>query len=218
MEILRIKQAWQGTTRAFPPRARPEPAPPPVRPDHAYYRKLIYLKNDKRIMVRFLEPRDRQDLITLFQRARDEDLRFFKHDLRNLKLLNHWLDHLDQQRLLPLVAIDLEDKQLIAAVTLLKGKHSAQHIGEIKLFISQAFRGVGLGSRLLDELIHLAIQEKLCWLKAEVVADQKHVIKALRSKGFQIRATLEDFFVRKDGVTHDVVLMMRSVISAPAEF
>ena len=218
MEILRIKQAWQGTVRALPARARPEPAAPPVRSDHAYYRKLIYLKNDKRIMVRFMESRDRQDLIALFQRARDEDLRFLKHDLRNLKLLNYWLDHLDYQRLLPLVAIDLEDNQLIAAATLLRGKHSAEHIGEIKLFISQAFRGVGLGSRLLDELIHLATQEGLCWLKAEVVADQKHVIKALRSKGFQIRATLEDFFIRKDGVTHDVVLMMRSVISAPAEF
>lgn len=198
--------------------SRRQPAVSPVRSDPTYYRKLIYLQNNRRVMLRPLHSGDRQDLISLFQRAADEDLRFFRHDLRNLRLLNYWFDHIDYSRLLPLAALDLDENWLIAAATLLKGKHSASHIGEIKLFISKPFRGLGLGSNMLDELIYLAAQEGLCWLKAEVVADQKQVIKALRGKGFQIRATLEDFFIRKDGVTHDVVLMMRSLMDAPEEF
>jgi hypothetical protein len=44
-----------------------------------------------------------------------------------------------------------------------------------------------------------------------VLAEHKKVIKAFRTKGFEIKATLEDYFIRKDGVTHDVVLMMRHV-------
>jgi RimJ/RimL family protein N-acetyltransferase len=64
---------------------------------------------------------------------------------------------------------------------------------------------------MLDELILLANREKFHWLKAEVVTDQKQMIKALRNKGFQIRATLEDFFIRPDGETYDVVLMMLSL-------
>jgi RimJ/RimL family protein N-acetyltransferase len=113
--------------------------------------------------------------------------------------------------LLPLGAIDLENNQLIAAGTLLRGKHTANHIGEINLFIAKPFRNLGLGSTLLDELMLLGAQENLHWIKAEVVADQKQMIRALRNKGFQIRANLEDFFMRKDGVTHDMVLMMRAL-------
>jgi L-amino acid N-acyltransferase YncA len=210
--------SWKRADRVYPEKGVQAPTAILARSEHAYYRKLIYLKNDKRIMLRFLNGGDRQDLISLFQEASDEDLRFFKHDLKNLKLLNHWLDHIHSPRLLALVAVDLENNQLVAAVTLLRGKYSAKHIGEIKIFISKPFRNLGLGSRMLDELIHMAAQENLHWLKAEVIADQKHVIQAFRSKGFQTRATLEDFFIRKDGVTHDMVLMMRSVMDLAKEF
>lgn len=162
-------------------------------------------------MLRFLQEGDRRDLISLFQTASNEDLRFCKHDLKDLTMLNHWLDHIHSPRLLPLVAVDLEDNQLIAAATLLRGKHAANHIGEIKLFIAKPFRNIGLGSKILDELMLLATQEKLHWMMAEVVTDQKQMIKALRDKGFQIKVILEDFFMRKDGVTHDIALMMRAV-------
>ena len=162
-------------------------------------------------MLRLLTEENRQDLISLFQKASDEDFRFCKHDLKDMNLLNHWLDHIDSPRLLPLGAVDLENNQLIAAGTLLRGKHTASHIGEIKLFIAKPFRNLGLGSTLIDELMLLAAQEDLHWIKAEVVVDQKQMIRALRNKGFQIRANLDDFFMRKDGMTHDVALMMRAL-------
>ena len=176
--------------------------------DYAFYRRLIHLKDGKRLMLRFLMESDRQNLIDLFQKASCEDLWFFKYDLKNRSLLNYWLNHLDYRRVLPLVAINLEDNQLVAAAALWRGKRTAQHIGEIKIFISRPLRNLGLGSKIIDELIRLANQEKLHWLKAELVADQKQLIKALQNKGFQIRATLEDFFMRQDGKTHDVLWMM----------
>jgi RimJ/RimL family protein N-acetyltransferase len=185
--------------------------------DYSFYRKFVPLKNQKRVMLRFLNEGDRRDLVSLFQNASDEDLRFCKHDLKDLNMLNHWLDHINSPRLLPLVAVDLESNQLIAAGTLLRGKHTADHIGEVNLFIAKPFRNLGLGSTLLDELMLLAAQENLHWIKAEVVTDQKQMIRALRNRGFQIRANLEDFFMRKDGMTHDMVLMMRALNMEPDE-
>jgi len=182
-----------------------------VRSDYSFYRKFVPLKNQKRVMLRFLGEQNRQDLISLFQNASAEDLRYCQHDLKDVKLLSRWLDHINSPRLLPLGAVDLENNQLIAAGTLLRGKHTARHVGEIKLFIARHFRNLGVGSILLDELMLLAARENLHWIKAEVVVDQKITIRALRNKGFQIRANLEDFFLRKDGVTHDLVLMMRAL-------
>jgi RimJ/RimL family protein N-acetyltransferase len=179
--------------------------------NYVAYRKFVTLKNGKRVMFRFLNDQDREGLIQLFQEAPEEDTRFLKQDVKNQKLVNYWVDHIDYRKVLPLVAVDLETNHLIADATLHRGKHAAKHIGEVRIFVSRSFRNLGLGSLMLDELIHLAFQENLVLLKAEVLADHKKVIKAFRAKGFDIKATLDDYFIRKDGVIHDVVLMMRYV-------
>jgi RimJ/RimL family protein N-acetyltransferase len=115
--------------------------------------------------------------------------------------------------------VDLETNRIIADATLHRGKHAAKHIGEIRIFVSRPYRNLGLGSLMLEEALNLALQENLMWLKAEIIAEHKKVIKAFRAKGFEPKCLLDDYFVRKDGVTHDVVLMMRPVVKRDeAEF
>ncbi len=187
--------------------------------NYVAYRKFINLKNGKRIMFRFLNDQDREALIKLFQEAPEEDTRFLKQDVKDLKMVNYWLDHINYRKVLPLVAVDLEDNRIIADATLHRGKHAAKHIGEVRIFVSRAFRNQGLGSVMLEELISLAKQENLMWLKAEIVADHKKVIKAFRAQGFEQKACMDDYFLRKDGVTHDVILMTRPVMKREeAEF
>jgi L-amino acid N-acyltransferase YncA len=180
--------------------------------NYVAYRKFVTLKNGKRVMFRFLNEQDRDALIQMFREAPEEDTRFLKQDVKDTKLVNFWLDHINYRKVLPLVAVELETNRLVADATLHRGKHAAKHLGEIRIFVSRPFRNLGLGSAMLEELINLAMKEGLLWLKAEIIADHKKVIKAFREKGFETRATLEDYFIRKDGMTHDVVLMMRPVL------
>ena len=187
--------------------------------NYVAYRKFVTLRNGKRVMFRFLNEQDRDGLIQLFQEAPEEDTRFLKQDVKDLKLVNYWLDHLNYRKVLPLVVVDLEANRLIADTTLHRGKHAAKHIGEVRIFVSRGFRNLGLGSVMLEEVINLAKQENLQWLKAEIMAEHKKVIKAFRVKGFEQKAILDDYFIRKDGVTHDIVLMMRPVVrKEEAEF
>jgi L-amino acid N-acyltransferase YncA len=180
--------------------------------NYVAYRKFVTLRNGKRVMFRFLGEQDRQSLIQLFQEAPEEDTRFLKQDVKDVKLVGSWVDRINYRKVLPLVAVDLENNRLVADATLHRGKHSAKHIGEVRIFVSRSFRNLGLGSLMLEELINLALKEGLQWLKAEIIADHKKVIKAFREKGFETRATLDDYFIRKDGMTHDVVLMLRPVV------
>jgi L-amino acid N-acyltransferase YncA len=187
--------------------------------NYVAYRKFVTLQNGKRVMFRFLNEQDREELIRLFQEAPEEDLRFLKQDVKDTKLVNSWVDHINYQKVLPLLALDLEGNNIIADATLHRGKHAAKHIGEVRIFVSRPFRNLGVGSLMLEEMINLAKKEGLVWLKAEIVADHKKVVKAFRTRGFEIRATLEDYFIRKDGVTHDVILLLRSVVKRDeAEF
>jgi len=187
--------------------------------NYVAYRKFANLRNGKRVMFRFLTVQDREGLIQLFQEAPEEDLRFLKQDVRSRDMVNYWMDHIDYQKVLPLLAVDLENNRIVADATLHRGKHAAKHIGEIRIFVSRSHRGLGVGSLMLEELINLALQENLQWLKAEIIADHKKVIKAFRTHGFEQKALLDDYFLRKDGVTHDVVLMLRPVVKKEeAEF
>jgi L-amino acid N-acyltransferase YncA len=187
--------------------------------NYVAYRKFVTLKNGKRMMLRFIAAQDREGLVQLFQDAPDEDTRFLKQDVKDPKLIDYWMNNLDYQKVLPLAAVDLEDNRTVADATLHRGKNAARHLGEIRIFVSRSHRGLGVGSLMLEELIGLAFKENLQWLKAEIIADHKKVIKAFRAHGFEQKALLDDYFIRKDGVTHDVVLMMRPVMKREeAEF
>jgi len=187
--------------------------------NYVAYRKFVSLKNGKRLMFRFLTDQDRQGLIQLFQEAPEEDTRFMKQNVKDKHMVNYWMDHIEYPKVLPLLAVDLEKNQIVADATLHRGKHASKHIGEIRVFVSRFYRGLGLGSLMLKELINLALLENLQWLKAEIIADHKKVIKAFRAQGFEPKALLDDYFLRLDGVTHDVVLMMRPVVKKEeAEF
>jgi L-amino acid N-acyltransferase YncA len=179
--------------------------------NHVCYRKFVPLRNGARVMLRLLTQRDRENLIGLFKESSEEDVRFLKHDVKNPGVVDRWLTGLDYHKVLPLMAVDLGDNRFVAGAALQRGEHAARHIGEIRIFVSAPFRSLGLGSVMLDELISLGTQENLYWLRAEVVTEQKQVIQSLRSRGFEVKATLEDFFLGKDGVTRDVLLMTRSL-------
>ena len=187
--------------------------------NYVAYRKFATLKNGKRVMFRFLNEQDREALIQMFQEAPEEDIRFLKQDVKDQKLVNYWVEHLNYRKVLPLLAVDLENNQIIGDATLHRGKHAAKHIGEVRIFVSRSFRNLGVGSLMLEEMLNLALQENLVWLKAEILADHKKVIKAFKAKGFDQKCLLDDYFIRKDGVTHDIILMLRPVVKREeAEF
>lgn len=180
--------------------------------NYAAYRRLTTLRSGLRVMFRFLAANDRDGLIRMFQETPDEDARFLKQDVKDVDLVGNWSENIDYRSVLPLLAVDVDSKRLVGDATLHKGKDASRHIGEVRIFIARPLRNQGLGSMMLDEIISLAQREGLQWLKAEIIAEHTKVLKAFREKGFEARATLDDYFIRKDGVTHDVVLMMRPVV------
>jgi len=182
------------------------------------YRKLATLKNGEKILIRFLNGQDRESLIKLFQNALNGDIEFCKEDLKNPQVVDHWLAPENSDRILGLAAVDLKTNLPIATLMLYRGRNTALKVGEIQIiFVSRAFQGSGLGSLLLDELLALSLQENIHWLKVEVPLEQNYAIKAFLARDFEIRATMEDFFISTKGIPYDVALMMRPLIKKEVE-
>lgn len=177
------------------------------------YQKMVTLKQGERILIRSLNGQDRENLTKLFQNALNGDIEFYKEDLKNPQVVDHWLAPANSDSILGLVAVELKTKLPVAILILYRGQKAALKVGEIQtIFVSRAFQGFGLGSLLLNQLLDLALQENIHWLKVEVPLEQNYAIKAFLARDFEIRATFEDFFISQKGVPYDVALMMRPLI------
>ncbi len=181
----------------------------------AVYRKFITLNNGKRVLVRPLLPEDEKRLFDLFAEASEEDTKFLKDEVKKPETVGRWVKNLDYDRVMPLVAYC--DDRLVGDVALYLGTKTVRHIGEIRIFLAADFRGVGLGSKMLQEVFEIAKKINLQLLRAEVILDHVKVVKAFRRLGFDLRCTLDDYFYRKDGVTHDIALMMKR-LTRPEDF
>jgi len=181
--------------------------------NYASYHRLPNPSIGNRILIRGLNEQDREELRAFFQQAPAEDAQFCKQDIKDPKVGDYLLNPDNSLRILSLVAVDMATNQIVANLIVYKGQHAGQHVGEIQqILVSRPLQGLGLGSLILDKLIDLAKEENLHWLKVEVVVEMKNVIKALQSRGFQIKAIFDDYYIDAQRRTYDVALMMRSLL------
>lgn len=181
--------------------------------------KFLNLKNGRRLKIGFLQEQMRDKLIEFFQQAPKEDVQFCKEDVKDPKVVDCWLHPENCHRIFTLVAEDLESKQIVANINLFRGKQIARLVGEIQqMLVARSFQGLGVGSQMLDEVINLAVEKNLKWLKAELLIDMKSVIKAFTSRGFEMKATLEDYATDNQEVAYDVALMLRNLSKGRVDF
>jgi ribosomal protein S18 acetylase RimI-like enzyme len=174
------------------------------------YPKKLTLKNGLRLEIGILNEQKREGLLRFFQQVPKEDVQFCKEDVKDPKIVGCWLQAENCRRIMTLVAEDVESKQIVACLNLCRGMQAARVIGEIQqMLVAPSLQGLGLGSLMLDEMISLAEQENLRWLKVEVMNELRNVIKALKSRGFEIKTILEDYFIDQKDTAYDVALMMR---------
>jgi RimJ/RimL family protein N-acetyltransferase len=168
------------------------------------YRNLVTLKDGAHVLFRVMTPGDQKGLEELFDSLSDDDMLYFRDNVRDPLVIQRWCQDLDYDRVLPLLALVRE--RIVGQATLHLGRGPKRHLGEVRIFLARDFRQRGLGSKMLTTLLDLA--KNLHTLIAEIVIDQTRVIKAFQRLGFTLRATYEDYFMLPDGDTRDVVVLM----------
>ena len=169
------------------------------------FREMVTLKDGAYILLRPMIPDDEQRLMEFYSAVSDDDLRYFRHYVKDPTLIRDWCQHLDYSKVLPILA--LAKDRVVGSATLHFGEGPKRHIGEVRLFLSKDYRKRGLGTKILRVLIDLARKQGLCILMAEIVADETKVVKAFETLGFKTQANLDDYFMFPDGESRDVVLM-----------
>ncbi|MBN1310573.1 MAG: GNAT family N-acetyltransferase [Anaerolineae bacterium] len=179
------------------------------------FRNVATLKDGVRVLFRPLITDDANGLLKLFAPLDEEERAAIRGDVDE-DLIKGWLEHLDYERLLPIVAEVRHE--IIGEGIVHYGKGPYRHTAEVRVFLAKAWRQRGVGTYLLQTLIDIARRQGIHILTAEILASQTHIIKAFGSHGFEVKGTLDDYFMLPGGRTQDVVIMLNPLISHHNEF
>ena len=180
------------------------------------YRKVVTLESGERFLLRPLNRGDAQGLIDLFGRASEQDIAYFRNDVRDESLVTSWAENLDLQRVFPIVAVSGE--RLVGDATLHIGKGVNRHIAWVRIYLDREFRRKGIGTELIKTLIEIARRIGLQQIVAEIVSSQVQAIKAFESLGFQREYAHTDYYLFRDNEAFDLVVYVRRLAPPPGKF
>jgi len=156
---------------------------------------------------------DRGALVEFVASLPPHDLLFLRRDISHPKVVDAWMRAIDAGELTSLVARD--GAAMIGCTAILGDVLSwSRHVGELRVLVSPAWRGKGLGRVLIQECFAQALALGLKKLVAQMTTDQRAAIAVFEELGFKAEALLARHVVDRDGKLHDLVLLSHDVDTA----
>ena len=164
-------------------------------------------KSELCIIIRPLDSEDVFHLSDFFERIPEEDRYYLKEDVTSAEVIENWVNHIDYDRVVPLVA--LVGEEIIADATLHRHRAGARrHIGEVRVVVDPKYRNLGIGSLMVREVVDIAYDNAIDSVIVELVEGREDdAIKVTKRLGFKKVATLKQFVKDMEQKHHDLVVM-----------
>jgi RimJ/RimL family protein N-acetyltransferase len=174
------------------------------------YPKIVRLKDGAKLTLRPMVEEDAQPLLAFFRKLPEEDRLFLKEDVTDEKVIQQWAEQLDYERVFPVLAFDGDE--IVGDATLhMDHRGWTRHIGEVRCVVARDYQRKGLGTTLIREVFHRALQKGLHKLRAQMPETQVGAMKAFRAIGFKKEAVLKEHMMDIKGNKHDLAIMTNLV-------
>ncbi|HUP49226.1 MAG TPA: GNAT family N-acetyltransferase [Thermoanaerobaculia bacterium] len=172
---------------------------------HRYPQEAV-LRDGRRVLIRPFTANDTEALYEFFHRLPVEYKRFAWDNVDNRALIESWGRQIDYAKVFPLLALD--GTRIVADATLHRLGGPLRLVGRIKWMIDPAFRGVGLGTILVKELVNIARERGLRHVNSMLISDlEADAVKTLEGLGF--RAYVQSGYgTDPDGNQHDMTKLI----------
>lgn len=140
----------------------------------------------------------------------EHDLLFLSRDIKHARVIEAWTDAVNAGEIESLVATAMVDgaDTVVATTAIVRDPLGwSPHVAEIRLLVSPALRGKGLGRALLDASIALAREAGATKLTARMTPDQRGAITVFEEAGFRGEALLRDQVRDREGKLHDLAIL-----------
>jgi GNAT superfamily N-acetyltransferase len=171
------------------------------------YPQEAVLRDGRRLFIRPFAEGDSQALYEFFQRLPEDVRRFAWDNVLDRSLIESWSRNLDYGRALPLLAFD--NQRIVADATLHRREGGPLRlVGRIKWLMDPEYRGLGLGTILVNDFINIAKQQGLRHLTCMLISDlEADAVATLADLGFE-QYHVPGYGTDPDGEEHDMVKMV----------
>jgi len=171
------------------------------------YPQEATLRDGRRVLLRPFKASDTDALYEFFQHLPTETRRFAWNRIEERAVVEGFAQNLDYDRTFPLLA--LYGRRVVADATLHFRDHGPLRlVGRIKWLIDPEWRGVGLGTLMVNHFIDLAKSDGLRHLACMLISDlEADAIQVLAGLGFQA-TVLPGYGTDPDGKQHDMTHMV----------
>jgi GNAT superfamily N-acetyltransferase len=173
---------------------------------HRYPQEAV-LRDGRRVFLRPFAEKDVDALYDFFHRMPLAYRRFAWDNVDNRALIETWGRSVDYGKVFPLLAVD--GTRIVADATLHMRKGGPLRlVGRLKWMIDPEFRGEGLGTTLVNHLVHIAQERGLRHLSCMLISDlEADAVKTLEELGFTSYVQPE-YGTDPDGNQHDMTKLI----------
>jgi RimJ/RimL family protein N-acetyltransferase len=172
------------------------------------------LKNGEEVTIRLLAPQDEEEMFRFFSSLSDSEIDYFRANVRDRGVVRKWCqESKDYSRRIPLLAFHQD--RMIGEWALLHREHGwSRHVCELRGIIHPRWRNLGLGNKLLHDLLTIAHELEKEKVIIEVVAQQRDTIRRFEKIGFQREALFKNHVKDARGRVQDLIVMSMDLMPA----
>jgi ribosomal protein S18 acetylase RimI-like enzyme len=171
------------------------------------YPQEAALRDGRRVIIRPFTGDDVEALYEFFQTLPANLRRLAWDRVEDRRLIESWGRNLDYGKVFPLLALD--GKRIVADATLHRREGGPLRlVGRVKWLLDPEYRGLGLGTLLVNHFIDHARANGLRHLTCMLISDaEKDAVETLRTLGFD-ELRVPGYGADPDGNRHDMVKLV----------
>ena len=171
------------------------------------YPQEATLRDGRRVLLRPFAAKDTDALYEFFHRMPLEYRRFAWDNVDSRPLIEAWGRELDYGKVFPLIALD--GNRVVADATLHRRDGGPLRlVGRVKWMLDPAYRGAGLGTILVQQLVKIARERGLRHVSCMLISDlEADAVKTLEGLGF-VSFVQPGYGTDPDGNQHDMTKLI----------
>jgi L-amino acid N-acyltransferase YncA len=172
--------------------------------------------NGRSVTLRYMTDADGPVALAFARALPAHDLLFLRRDITQPEAIQIWLNGIQRGRITSVLAEC--DGTVQGYATVDRGELSwSPHVAELRVLVSEAMRGKGLGRLLTQEAFAIALGLGIEKIVAHMTVDQKGAIAVFEGMGFRPEALLRDQVKDREGRKHDLLILAHEVAKFQAQ-
>jgi L-amino acid N-acyltransferase YncA len=168
------------------------------------------------VTLRYMTSADASLALAFARALPPHDLLFLRRDITQPETIDIWLKGIERGRITSVLAES--DGAVQGYATVDRGDLSwSPHVAELRVLVSEAMRGKGVGRLLTQEAFAIALGLGIEKIVAQMTVDQTGARAVFEGMGFRPEALLRDQVKDREGRKHDLLILAHEVAKFQAQ-